>query len=132
MHARAHTSTACDPLWLARARTAIHGYFIDDFWCSDIVNGSGACTDPVQGPTEIDPHSQADMGLSDEDVADITRGWLLTMTAAQQMIVAAGAYTWSLVPGQVSARHCCLQLASGGITECVVGCRIMRTLRQSW
>lgn len=35
----------------------ISGLFIDDFWCSNITNGT--CTDPVQGPTEIDRHSQA-------------------------------------------------------------------------
>ncbi len=40
------------------------------------------------------------MGLSDADIADITKGWLLSMTAAQEAIVAAGAYTWSLIPGQ--------------------------------
>ena len=82
---------------------AISGYFIDDFWCSNIVNGTGACGDPVQGPTEIDAHSQADMGLSDQDIADITNGWLAGMTAAQQAILDRGAYTWSLIPGQDNA-----------------------------
>lgn len=71
---------------------------LQDFWCSNLINGSGACTDPAQGPTEIDANNQADMGLSDEDVADITRGWLAAMTAVQAAIVAAGAYTWSLIP----------------------------------
>lgn len=79
------------------------GAFIDDFWCSNIVNGTGSCSDPVQGPTEIDRNSQADMGLSDEDIADITRGWLATMTAAQQALLDAGGYTWSLIPGQDNA-----------------------------
>ena len=74
-----------------------------DFWCSNLINGTGACTDPVQGPTEIDRHSQADMDLSDDDIADITRGWLQTMTEAQAGIVAAGGYTWSLIPGQDNA-----------------------------
>jgi hypothetical protein len=77
------------------------GWFIDDFWCSNQLNGS--CTDPVQGPTEIDAHSQVDMGLSDGDVTDITRGWLQTMTEAQAAILAAGGYTWSLIPGQANA-----------------------------
>jgi len=81
----------------------VDGLFIDDFWCSNLVNGSGACTDPVQGPTEIDAHSQADMGLSDGDVADITRGWLAGFTAVQAAIVAAGKYTWSLMPGEDNA-----------------------------
>ena len=91
----------------------VSGLFIDDFWCSDIVNGTGACTDPVQGPTEIDAHSQRDMGLSDEDVRDITVGWLDTMTRAQAAIVAAGGYTWSLIPGQDNANAQPLMLAPG-------------------
>lgn len=81
----------------------IRGYFIDDFWCSNSINGSSACTDPVQGPTEIDRNNQADMGLSDADVADITRGWLAGMTAAQDAIARAGGYTWSRIPGQDNA-----------------------------
>jgi hypothetical protein len=79
------------------------GLFIDDFWCSNTINGSGACTDPVQGPTEIDANNQVDMGLSDADVADLTKGWLETFTAAQAAIVAAGKYTWSLIPDQDNA-----------------------------
>ena len=39
---------------------SIQGMFIDDFWCSNILNRS--CGDPVQGPSEIDRNSQADMG----------------------------------------------------------------------
>lgn len=38
-----------------------------------------------------------------QDIADITLGWLDTMTAAQQAIVDAGGYTWSLIPGQDNA-----------------------------
>lgn len=67
------------------------------------MNGTGACNDPVQGPTEVEAHNQADMGLSDEDVADITRGWLAGFTAVQAAIVRAGKYTWSLIPGQENA-----------------------------
>lgn len=37
----------------------------------------------MQGPTEIDPHSQVDMGLSDADIADITQAWLDTFALAQ-------------------------------------------------
>eukprot|EP01059_Diplonema_ambulator_P022936 TRINITY_DN382_c0_g2_i2.p1 TRINITY_DN382_c0_g2~~TRINITY_DN382_c0_g2_i2.p1 ORF type:complete len:427 (+),score=177.41 TRINITY_DN382_c0_g2_i2:99-1379(+) len=80
---------------------AIDGLFIDDFWCSNLINGS--CTDPVQGPTEINPYSQLDMGLSDEDIKEITEAWLQTMTAAQSAIIAAKGYTWSLIPGQENA-----------------------------
>ena len=81
----------------------IDGLFLDDFWCSNIVNGTGNCNDPVQGPTEIDKNSQVDMGLSDEDIADITRGWLDAFTQIQSTILKRGKYTWSLIPGQENA-----------------------------
>eukprot|EP01103_Thecamoeba_quadrilineata_P004919 TRINITY_DN14791_c0_g1_i1.p1 TRINITY_DN14791_c0_g1~~TRINITY_DN14791_c0_g1_i1.p1 ORF type:complete len:454 (+),score=61.54 TRINITY_DN14791_c0_g1_i1:37-1398(+) len=81
----------------------IDGLFIDDYWCSDIINGSQNCTDPVQGPSEIDPYSQIDMGLSDEDIADITEGWLYNMKQVQSAILSAKGYTWSLMPYQANA-----------------------------
>jgi hypothetical protein len=81
----------------------VDGLFIDDFWCSAIINGTANCTDPVQGPSEIDSHSQEDMGLSDLDIAELTKGWLSNMRAVQQAIVDARAYTWSLLPGQANA-----------------------------
>lgn len=81
----------------------IDGLFIDDFWCAALINGSKACTDPVQGASEIDRNQQADMGLTDADIRDITAGWLQTMTATQAAIVAAGKYTWSLVADQANA-----------------------------
>ena len=79
----------------------IDGLFIDDFWCSNLLNGS--CTDPVQGPSEVDKYNQVDMGLSDQDVLDITNEYYITMTAAQEAILQAKAYTWSLFPGQQNA-----------------------------
>jgi hypothetical protein len=103
-----HRNASLGP-WLVQqlvepiAAGLIHGFFVDDFWCANLINGTGACTDPVQGPTEIDAHSQVDMGLSDADIADLTRGWLTTFTAAQEGILAAGGYTWSLMPGQDNA-----------------------------
>ena len=99
---------------------AISGFFIDDFWCSNIINGTGNCGDPVQGPTEIDPHSQEDMGLSDQDIADITTGWLAGMTAAQQAILDRGAYTWSLIPGQDNANAEPLIVNQGNCREHMV------------
>ena len=81
----------------------IDGLFIDDFWCSDILNGSGACTDPVQGPTEINKHNQQDMGLTDADVLNITTAWLDNMREARETILRAGGFTWSLMPGQANA-----------------------------
>lgn len=109
----------------ANGGNTIHGLFIDDFWCSNLINGTGACTDPVQGPTEIDAHSQVDMGLSDNDIADITRGWLQTMTQAQAAIVAAGGYTWSLIPRQANANASPMLLSRGAtcITEVRGACK---------
>lgn len=99
--------------------------FIDDFWCSNLLNGTGACTDPVQGPTEVDPNSQADMGLSDEDVRALTEGWLAGFTAVQAAILAAGKYAWSLMPGQDNANAMPLVLpgdAAGCAAAVRAGC----------
>lgn len=79
----------------------IDGLFIDDFWCSNLINKT--CDDPVQGPTEIDKYSQLDMGLSDQDILDLTQGWLANMEAVQKAIIEHGGYTWSLIPGQQNA-----------------------------
>ena len=40
---------------------AIDGFFIDDYWCSNILDNN-SCGDPVQGPTEVDRFNQVDMG----------------------------------------------------------------------
>ena len=85
---------------------AISGFFIDDFWCSDLLceeDSTKCCTDPVQGATEIDKHQQADMGLSDADIKDLTIAWSKTMGAVQEAILKSGGYTWSLIPGQADA-----------------------------
>ena len=81
----------------------IEGFFIDDFWCSNLLNAPHTCSDPVQGPTEVDPHSQVDMGLSDDDIKDLTLAWRETMRQAQEAILAKGGYTWSLIAGQQNA-----------------------------
>ena len=66
------------------------------------------------------------MGLSDQDIADITVGWLETMTAAQNYIVQQGGYTWSLIPGQSNANAmpqllskdtCALQMIANGCSD---------------
>jgi hypothetical protein len=92
---------------------AITGLFIDDFWCSDLINGTGACGDPVEGPSEIDAHSKEDMGLSDQDIADITNGWLQTMTYAQQRILSVNGFTWSLFDGQANANASPMMITKG-------------------
>ena len=84
----------------------IDGFFIDDFWCSDIINkqqGLGLCNDPVQGPTEVDKYSQSDMNLSDDDIKELTLAWGDTMEKAQQKILDLDKYTWNLIPGQENA-----------------------------
>ena len=56
---------------------AVKGFFIDDFWCSDLLCKQLGCScgDPRQGPSEIVNTSQADMGLNDADIKDLTLGW---------------------------------------------------------
>ena len=47
----------------------VDGVFIDDFWCA-----GPNCHDPTEGPTEMNPNSRADMGLSESDMVAITKG----------------------------------------------------------
>jgi hypothetical protein len=82
---------------------AVSGLFIDDFWCSLGMNSTQECNDPVAGPSEIDPNSQADMGLSNQSILEVTEGWLSAMELAQEAILSRGGYTWSLIPGQANA-----------------------------
>ena len=92
---------------------AIDGFFIDDYWCSTKnceenpsmrgLHKSCPCHDPVQGATEIDSHQQKDMGLSDDEIKDITLAWNITMGAVQAKILKEKGYTWSLIPGQENA-----------------------------
>jgi hypothetical protein len=88
---------------------AVDGMFVDDFWCSDVLcaaepgTAGCPCTDPVQGPTEVDRYFQYDSGLSDDAIALLTLEWNRTMSAFQASVLAAGAYTWSLIPGQENA-----------------------------
>jgi len=87
----------------------IDGLFLDDFWCSDLLCAEDPsidgcpCNDPVQGPTEIDKSSQVDMGLTDEDIRDLTLGWNLTMEGVQRAVLERHGYTWSLILGQQNA-----------------------------
>lgn len=106
---------------------AVDGFFIDDYWCSDVQckaepgTPGCPCGDPVQGPTEVDKYNQVDMGLSDDDVRDLTLAWSTTMGMVQSAILNASGYTWSLMHGQnnanampqlLKADTCRLQLAS--------------------
>jgi hypothetical protein len=116
----------------------IDGLFLDDFWCSDLLcsNSDNAilgcpCNDPVQGPTEIDANSQADMGLSDADIADITLEWNKTMEEVQRAILNHKAYTWSLIPGQANANAYPTFLSSNR-EQCIADCRKACMAKSIW
>jgi hypothetical protein len=66
---------------------AISGLFIDDFWCSLATNTTQECTDPVPGPSEVDPNNQVDTGLSNDSLHEITNAWLESMQIMQQAIL---------------------------------------------
>eukprot|EP01064_Diplonema_japonicum_P020338 TRINITY_DN295_c1_g1_i1.p1 TRINITY_DN295_c1_g1~~TRINITY_DN295_c1_g1_i1.p1 ORF type:complete len:427 (+),score=126.79 TRINITY_DN295_c1_g1_i1:46-1326(+) len=97
----------------------VDGLFIDDYWCSNLVNSS--CRDPVQGPSEINQYSQVDMGLSDQDIKEITEGWLETMTAAQNAMLAAKGFTWSLIPGQANANASPVKISNSSCSSMMRG-----------
>jgi len=88
---------------------SVDGMFIDDYWCSNEICAMNPdvagcpCGDPVQGPTEVDRYNQEDMGLTDQDVMDLTIAWNETMGAVQKAILLHGGYTWSLMLGQQNA-----------------------------
>jgi len=60
----------------------IDGIFIDDNW--------GA------RPSEEDKRSVIDMGLSEQDVADIKGNWTLTMQQTMQAVLDKGGFNWQL------------------------------------
>jgi hypothetical protein len=80
----------------------VQGFFVDDYW-SGPQGSNNSLPGTAPGPSEIDSHCLEDMGLSDSDVEDITQGWIETMSAMQLALVEAGAYTWSLIPGEAYA-----------------------------
>lgn len=88
----------------------VDGLFLDDYWCShrlcqetnNTVRGC-PCKDPSQGPTESDPNAVKDMGLSDDDVYEITLAWNQTMSLIEDRLLEHGAYTWWLMDGQENA-----------------------------
>lgn len=107
----------------------IDGLFLDDFWCSDLLCRNNhneilgcPCNDPVQGPTEIDRYSQMDMGLTDQDIADLTVQWNITMGYVQKALLMHSAYTWSLIPGQNNANAWPTFLSSDA-PKCMAACR---------
>jgi len=88
----------------------VDGLFLDDYWCSDALCKDShnsiqgcPCNDPHQGPTESHPDATHDMGLSDEDIRQITLEWNTTMKLLEQNLLQRGAYTWWLMEGQENA-----------------------------
>ena len=93
---------------------AVDGFYLDDGWhvgqdkyapwmpkagfCDTCAPGSDPAKCPG-GPTEEEVHCVIDMGLSAEDVKDITAGWKLTMAGAQAAIVKGGGFNWQLFHG---------------------------------
>ena len=107
----------------------IDGLFLDDYWCSSLIcnetqnkTAGCPCDDPVQGPTEIDKYSQFDMGLSDEDIRQITIEWNKTMGEVQRVLLENEAYTWSLIPGQENANAAPFLLSSNA-SNCTAALR---------
>jgi hypothetical protein len=65
------------------------------------------------------------MGLTDEDIKDLTLAWNVTMGAVEEAMLARKGYTWSLMDGENNANASPLMLKGGGTTlvdqaECVV------------
>lgn len=59
----------------------VKGFYVDDSW------GPG-------GPTEMDGNAVRDMGLSMQDVADITAGYLYATAALYPEILSRGKFVW--------------------------------------
>lgn len=104
---------------------SIDGLFMDDYWCSTLIcdahNDTVAgcpCDDKVQGATEVNVWQQRDMGLSDEDIRDITLGWNETMTAIEKKLLDENAYSWWLMDHQANA-NAYPHLLNSNATKCL-------------
>lgn len=62
----------------------VDGYFLDDEWSA------------TGGPSEENSSCIEDMGLLEDDVADIAAAWEGNMEACQEAIVANGGFNWQL------------------------------------
>ena len=64
----------------------MQGVFIDDFWCA------GPTCSQTEGPTEMNPNSRADMGLSESDMVAVTKGWYENIDAVQVALLKNNKY----------------------------------------
>jgi hypothetical protein len=77
----------------------------------------------------MDSYSQSDMGLTDEDIREITSEWNKTMAAVQRTLLNHKAYTWSLVYGQENANAMPFLLS---MSECIAALQEACTMESIW
>jgi len=65
----------------------VAGYFFDDSWMG------------TSGPSEVEGHARYDMGLSDDDLHNITAAYNDFMREVNEVLVARGKFTWQLMAG---------------------------------
>ena len=58
-------------------------------------------SDCSTGPSELEAHCLLDMGLSKQDVLDLTAGWKQTQGAAMRAIAQAGGWVWQMFSGRI-------------------------------
>jgi len=63
------------------ANPKVSGFFFDDQWTLD-------------GPTEYEPHASEDMGLSKQDLVDLTNAYWSNMAEVYQAVLARGKFSW--------------------------------------
>ena len=91
---------------LGMGNANVSGFYFDDEWAR---SGHGWATldlagkpipfnisDCRTGPSEIEGHCLLDMGLTAEDVRDVTLGWRNTTAAALRAVHAAGGWAWQM------------------------------------
>ena len=94
---------------LGMANPNVTGFYFDDEWARsghgwssirlpNFFNGGHFNLSDCKnsGPSEIEEHCLLDMGLSKDDVIDLTLAWRNTTVAAMQAIHAAGGWVWQM------------------------------------
>jgi hypothetical protein len=78
---------------------SVDGFYFDDSWhtapATPSAPGVGQCSSSaLGGASEENSWCSVDMGLSKQDVADITGNWTLTGQQAKAEVLAHGGFTW--------------------------------------